>query len=141
MAARVIQADAIRTPRQVEPARWLNARTHGEHEQRVAARIGHPAPRRRCSAVQARDVRGAQARWRAAEEPSARVAQLEDPLATEQHDRPSMLQGGHLARRADRTRQLTNGRRAAPQQQRRHSDDERAPGTRADAGAEREASA
>jgi len=140
-AARLVHADAIRAARQVEPARRLDARTHGEHEQRVAARIGHPAPRRRRPAVHARNVRGAQAGWRAADEPSARIAQLEHPVATEQHDRPSMLQAGDLARRADRWRQLINGRRAAAQQQRRHRDHERAPAARADAGAEREASA
>jgi hypothetical protein len=137
----VIQADAIRAARQIEPPRRLDARTHREDEQGVAARIGHPAPRRRRTTVQARDVRGAQAGRRAPDQPSARAAQLEDPVAAEQHDRPSMPQRGDVAGRADRCGQLTNGRRAAAEQQRRRCDDERAAAARADAGPERKANA
>jgi hypothetical protein len=127
-AARVVEADAIRTAGQVEPSPRLDAGADREHEQRVAARVGDVAPRRRRAAVQARDVRRPQAGGGAAEPPAARVAQLEDALAAEQSDRPSAGQGREVARRTGRRGQLRERRRAAARQRHQRGHTEREPG-------------
>jgi hypothetical protein len=109
----VVEADAIRTAGQVEPSPRLDAGADREHEQRVAARVGHVAPRRRCATVQARDVRRAHAGRRTPDGPTARVAQLDDALAAQQDHAAPARQRGHVARRAGRRRQLADRRRAA----------------------------
>jgi hypothetical protein len=129
-AARVVQSDAIRPTGQIQPSPRLDAAAHGEDQQRVPARVGHPAPRRRCSAIQARDVRGTDASGRAAEDPSARVAQLERALAPEQDDAAPAGERSDLARRADRRRELIDARRSAAGQHRRRGTEEKGGGHR-----------
>jgi hypothetical protein len=82
---------------EVEPASGLDPRAHREHEQRLAARIGDVAPRRR-PAIEAGDVRGPHAGRRTADAPPARVAQLDHPLATEENDAAAIGEGWLTAR-------------------------------------------
>jgi hypothetical protein len=110
----VVEADAIRTSAQVEaPARLDACHTNREHEQRVAPGVGHVAPGGRRAMVHARDVRRPNARGRAAQAPSARVAQLEHALAAEEHDGAPTTERGDLTRGAGSRRQPVDGRRAA----------------------------
>jgi hypothetical protein len=109
----VVEADASGTAGQVEPPSRLDPVAHGEHEQRVAARVGDVAPRRRCAAVQAGEVRRADAGRGVAEEPAARVAQLEHARAAEEDDAASTGQRRDLACGAYGRRQLADTRRAA----------------------------
>jgi hypothetical protein len=116
-AARVIEAEAIRTAGKVVPPPRLDAGADCEHEQRVAAGVGHVAPRPGGGAIHAGDVRRPDAGRRAAEAPSARVAQLAGALASEEDDAAPAGERGDLARGADRRRQLVHGSRAT----RRHA--------------------
>jgi hypothetical protein len=110
----VVEGDAIRTSAQVEaPPRLDACHTNREHEQRVAPGVGHVAPRGRRAMVDARDVRRPNARGRAAQAPSARVAQLEHALAAEEHDGAPATERSDLTREAGRRRQPVAGRRAA----------------------------
>jgi hypothetical protein len=133
-AARVVEADAVRPAGQIEPPPRLDARAHGEDEQRVAARVGHPAPGRRRAAVQAREVRGADAGGRATEHPPAPVAQLEHALAAEEHDAAPVRERRDLASRTDRRGKLLRRSRAAGDEHCRRGTEEerRADRTRAE---------
>jgi hypothetical protein len=109
----VVEADAIRAAGQVEPPPRLDAGADREHEQRLAAGVGHVAPRGRGAAVQAREVRRADAGRRAAEAPPASVPQLENALAAEQRHRAAPRQGGHVSGGAGRRRQPSDAGRSA----------------------------
>jgi hypothetical protein len=109
----VVEADGIGTAGQIQAPSRLDAIAHGEHEQRVAARVGDVAPRRRDAVVQAGDVRRADAGRRAAEHTAARVAQLEHASAAEEDDAAPSGQRRDLARGPGRRRQLVHARRAA----------------------------
>jgi hypothetical protein len=119
----MVEADAIRAAGQVEPPPRLDACPDREHEQRFTAGVGHVAPRDRRAMVHAGDVRRPDAGGRAAQAPSARVAQLEHALAAEEHDAASTTQPCHLTRGAGRRRQpLHGGRAAARERGRRHQE-------------------
>jgi hypothetical protein len=120
----VVQADAIGAAGQIEPPPRLDARAHREHEQRVSARVGHPAPGRRRAAVQAREVRGADAGRRAAEHQPACVAKLEHALAAEQDHAAPVQKRRDLASRTDRRGKLLRRRRAAAEQRRRRDEEQ-----------------
>jgi hypothetical protein len=120
----VVQPDAIRPAGQIEPAPRLDAIAHGEYQQRVPARVGDPAPRRRRAAVQARDVRGPDAGRSAAEQPPACVAQLEHALAAEQDDAAPAQERRDLASRTDRRGKLLRRSRAAAEQHRRRGQEQ-----------------
>jgi hypothetical protein len=125
----MIEAEAIRTAGKVVPPPRLDAGADCEHEQGVAARVGHVAPRPGGGAIHAGDVRRPDAGRRAADGPSARVAQLQDALASEEDDATPARERGDLTRGAGRRRQLVHGGRATG----RHA--------REDEGGEREACA
>jgi hypothetical protein len=125
-AATVVEGDAIRTAGQVQPTPRLDAGADGEHEQRVAARVGDVAPRRRNTVVHASEVRRADAGRRAAEEPAAPVAQLEHARAAEENDAAPAAQRRDVARAADGRRQLLHARRAAAREHRRDREQRRA---------------
>jgi hypothetical protein len=127
-ATRVVEADAIRPAGQVVPPPGLDAGADREHEQGVAARVGHVAPRRRRAAVQARDVCRAKAGRRAADEPAARVAQLEDALAAQQDHRSPVRQSRGLAGRPCRRGQLAHAGRPAAGERPQRGDTEREAG-------------
>jgi hypothetical protein len=109
----MVEADGIGAAGEIQPPPRLDPVAHGEDEQRVAARVGHVAPRRRDTAVQAGDVRRPDAARRAAEEPAVPVAQLEHTLAAEENDAAPTGQRRDLARGTDGRRQLVHARRAA----------------------------
>jgi hypothetical protein len=113
----MVHADAIRPTRQVEPPPRLDPGTDREHEQRVAARVGDVAPRPAAAGVDARDVRGADARGSTGDDPPARVAQLDGALAAEQHHAASAGQLGDVAGRSRGRRELRHAGRAAPGEQ------------------------
>jgi hypothetical protein len=110
----MVDADAIRSAGQVEPAPRLDPGADREHEQRVAARVGDVAPRPPGPAVDAGDVRGSKARGGARDDPPARVAQLDDALATQQHHAAPAGQLGDVAGRSRGGRKLRHAGRAAP---------------------------
>jgi hypothetical protein len=109
----VVDPDPIRPAGQIEPARRLDPPAHGEDEQRVAARIGHPAPRRRHAVVEARHVRRTKAGWRPAEQSTSGVAQLDRALAAEQDDAAAVPERRHVARGSDGRGQAIERRRSA----------------------------
>jgi hypothetical protein len=108
----VVEADAIRPAGQVEPPPRLDACPDREHQQRFTAGVGHVAPRDRRAMVHAGDVRRPDAGRRAAQAPSARVAQLEDALAAEEDDAASTAEPGDLTPGAGRRGEPVDGRRA-----------------------------
>jgi hypothetical protein len=109
----MVDADAIRAAGQIEPALRLDAGADREHEQRVAARVGHVAPRPRAAVIGAGHVRWSDARGSSSQDPAARVAQLDDPLAAEQDHAAPARQRGDVARRPLRRGQLGDVGRAA----------------------------
>jgi hypothetical protein len=109
----VVEADGIGAAGEIQPPPRLDPVAHGEHEQRAAARVRHVAPGRRDTAVQAGDVRRPDAGWRAADEPAARVAQVEHALAAEEDDAAPAGQRRDPSPGTDRRRQLVHARRAA----------------------------
>jgi hypothetical protein len=109
----VVEADGIGAAGEIQPPPRLDPVAHGEHEQRVAARVGDVAPRRRDTVVEAGDVRRADAGRRAAEEPAVRVAQLEHALAAEEHGAAPTGQRRDLSPSTDGRRQPVHARRAA----------------------------
>jgi len=111
-APRVIEAEAIRTAGKVVPPPRLDAGADCEDEQGVALGVGHIAPCPGGGAIRAGDVRRPDAGRRAADAPAARVAQLEDTLASEEDDAAASGERGDLARGAARRRQLVHGSRA-----------------------------
>jgi hypothetical protein len=123
----MVEADGIGAAGEVQPPPRLDPVAHGEHEQRVAARVGDVAPRRRDTAVDAGDVRRPDAGRRAADEPAARVAQLEHALAAEEDDAAPTGQRRGLARGTDGRRQLVHARRAAAGEHEHGPDPERKP--------------
>jgi hypothetical protein len=128
----MVNADAIRPSGQVEPPLRLDRGADREDEQRVAARVGDVAPRPRGRAVDAGDVRGADARRSTADDPPARVAQLDDPVAPEQHHAPSPGQRGDVAVGPGGRRQPRDAGRAAPGEQHRRGDRQAHRSTRGD---------
>jgi hypothetical protein len=123
-APRVVEADAIGTAGQVEPARRLDAVADHEDEQGVSAGVGHVAPGPGCGTIHAGDVRRSHAGRRAAEPSSTCVAQLEHALAAQQEHRLSARQGGRFARRAGRRRQLRHVFRATRSDRRRRGEEQ-----------------
>jgi hypothetical protein len=111
-APRVIDAEAIRTAGKVVPPPRLDAGADCEHEQGVAAGVGHVAPCPAGGPIHAGDVRRPDAGRRAADAPAARVVQLEDALASQEDDAAACGERGGLARGADGRWQLVHGSRA-----------------------------
>jgi hypothetical protein len=124
-APRVVEAEAIRTAGKVEPAGRLDAGADCEHEQGVAAGVGHVAPRPARGAIHAGDVRRSDAGRSAADAPPARVAQLDGALACEQDDAAPAGERGDVARRPDRWRQLAHRSRATARRAREDQGGER----------------
>jgi hypothetical protein len=124
----VVDAKAIRAAGQVVPPPRLDARAHREHEQGVVARVGHVAPGPRGGAIDAGDARRADARRRAAQEPSARVAQLEDALAAVEDDGSPVGERDHFARPPGGRRKLVDRFRTAPGERHQRGDTEREAG-------------
>lgn len=133
----MVDGDAIRAAGQVEPPPWLDAGTDREHEQRVAARIGHVAPRSLTAAVDAGHVRRPDARRRSSHDASGRVAQLDDALAAEQDHAAPACEGGDVTRGALGRGQVRHTGRAAPGERAERADRQRcmqSPGARDERG-------
>jgi hypothetical protein len=111
-AAPAVDGHGAWIARKVEPASGLDPRADREHQQRLAARVGDVAPRRR-PAIEAGDVRGPHAGRCTPDAPPALVAQLDHPLATEEDDAAAIGEVVHRARWPSRRRQLLHGGRAA----------------------------